>query len=495
MSKWDDKLNTIRALIDIGLDSTTIAMAIGATADALRTVCKRNAITIPAGRRSQGAGMVCEIPVELLRADPDQPRQQFEEDSLAALAQSLKTEGQQSPIHFRVSDIDDDDPRPLLIVHGERRWRAAALANLPTVLGILHHRIDIESDRLLLQISDNAQRDDLTPWDWIVSIDRLHRQGLAHEQISQALSDRGIKGFSRPVVSNYCRMLKLPDSAKQLLQQGTITPAHGKYLLQCKDEAIRATTIADIIRATEENGTAPTIEQTQRFIRSQYQKTHRGLNCWGQSGSDWTQFEWQTVCSECQHRHKVDAEHVFCTNPVAECWDGNQAAAIRRDLAEREQEEQAESMEEQAIESVNLEDLKTTDPEEAERIERLRTDRDARKAMEIRAANIKAIRHQMEEVAKTTTDIDVLLVCALQYFFEDLPLPGSEEYDERVTPTQWLQHFRQARLSTLQYLAGESMGAHVYIDDLPHYASMLGLDPEGDYRQHETQPDQQEAAA
>lgn len=490
MSKWDSKLDTIRAMISIGLDSATMAEALGTTVANLQSIAKRNNIKLPAGRSKQGAGLVCEIPIGLLRRDPNQPRKQFDEASLQELADSLKAEGQESPITFRVSDLEYGPERvPFMVVHGERRCKAAVLAGLPSIRGVLDTRQDTAADRLLRQISDNEQRADLTPWDWVMSIDHLHEAGLTYEQISQALTERGIKGFSRSVVSNYRRLLNLPDSAQQLLQQGKITPAHGKYLLQCKDEAIRAEIIGEMIEGDYEL----TVDHLQRRTLMKYELTHRGLDCYS-AHHEWTNFDWKETCKECQHCHKVDGDHNFCTNPVEECWDGHQSAARRQAQADREAREQAEAEDDQRIEEVNLEDLEKTDPEEAKRIEGLREKRDQRaRDDETRQKNL-ALNDKIAEAVKTATDIDVLLVCAMQYMLEDMAgqPPGIPTADAAsVTPTQWLDQFRENRLALLQELAGDTMSGYIHNDDLPHYAAMLGLDPDADYRG----PEEQEEAA
>lgn len=496
MSKWANKLDSIRAMISIGLDTGSIAEALGTTVANLHSIAKRNGVALPGGSK-RTAGLVCEIPIRLLRKDPDQPREQFDEASLQALADSLKAEGQESPITFRLSDIEDDPERtPFMVVHGERRCKATVLAGLPTILGVLDIRQDTATDRLLRQISDNEQRENLTPWDWVVSIERLHQEGLTHDAISQALTARGIKGFSRSVVSNYRRLLNLPDSAQQLLQQGKITPAHGKYLLQCKDDGIRAELIASI---ADDDDSVPTIDQLQRNTLRKYEQTHRGLNCWTHHG-DWTDFAWKETCKDCLHCHKVDNDHIFCTNPVDECWDGHQAAARRMNEAEREARQQTAAEEEQRIESVDLEDLKKTDPEEAKRIEGLKEKRAERQREESERERISALEQKISEAAKSTTDIDVLLVCAMQYMLEDIidwpesMRPPGVTQDEPVTPSQWLERFRQNRIDVLQTMAGDSMRGYIHPDDLPHYAAMLGLDPDTDYREQPTN-DIEEAAA
>jgi ParB/RepB/Spo0J family partition protein len=484
MSKWEDKLDTIRALAGIGADTATIADLVGTTASNLQTVAKRNGIKLSGGTRV-GAGAVYQVPLDQLRRDPQQPREQFDPAGLDALAESLKTDGQETPVRFRLSDIDDGGA-PFMIVHGERRCRAAVRAGLATIDGVLDTRDDSPADRILRQIADNEQREALTAWDWSVAISRLAESGLKHTEISERITARGIKGFSRPVVSNYCRLQQLPPTAIELLQAGKITPAHGKYLLQCKDDEIRAKLIAGIIEEDE----APTVERLQWKIGHEYSLRHRSLSSWGVG--ERCHFDWETTCKGCDFCHKAD-DNTYCTDPSNECWKRNQFRAERQRAQEREQRELAAADASVDIEACDLDTLRETDPAEAARIEHLRERREEqRQYQEQRDKNNALISKAADRVGECD-DLDTLIVLALEPTLTDWHLITGD--DQVLTLTQWRDRCALNRIEMLRMLAREALDGYVDPDSVPHVARMLGLDPDGDYREHSNQLDLDEDAA
>lgn len=486
MSKWEDKLHTIRALAGIGVDSATIADLVGTTIANLQTVAKRNGIKLPGGVTS-AAGLVCDVPVELLRRDPQQPREQFDENALRELAESLKVDGQETPIRFRVAD---DDGTPFIIVHGERRWRAAQIAGLATMQGVLDTREDTPADRILRQIADNEQRAALTPWDWIVAIGRLVDSGMKHAEISEKITARGIKGFSRPVVSNYSRLAQLPPMAIDLLKSGKITPAHGKYLLQCKDERIRNSVVASL-SASDDVGT---VERLQWKIEQAYQQAHRGLNCWGKG--ERCHFDWEQTCKSCDHLHKVGTDYRFCTDPVSECFNGHQFAAERRRAVEREAAEQAEADEEAAIIGMDLDELKSRDPEEAARIEKMLAERHERELQRAEHEHQVGKRNALvDEIKKRTAccgQIDTLIVIAMRYLLEDM---AAENDGQDLNLGQWHERFKLDLLGMLKKSALDSLDGYIDPAELTHLARMLDIDPDGDYREDNPQMQLEEDAA
>lgn len=484
MSKWEDKLDTIRALAAIGVDTATIADLVGTTAGNLQTVAKRNSIRL-AGGTKVGAGAVYEVPLDMLRRDPQQPREQFDQDALNALADSLKTDGQETPVRFRLSDLDDGGA-PFMIVHGERRCRAAVIAGLATIEGVLDTRNDSPAERILRQIADNEQRAALTAWDWIVAIDRLAESGLKHAEISDHITARGIKGFSRPVISNYCRLKQLPEAGIELLKAGIITPAHGKYLLQCKDDGIRDQLIADIAG----NGTAPTTDRLQWLIRIAYQDRHRGLDCRGTAEP--CHFDWQATCTGCEHCHKADEYH-FCAAPSPDCFAGHQATAERRRVAERQTSLlRDDEDDDDDLEGVDLEALKQSDPEEAARIEKRIEQREEWRQGQDRSARQKALKRKIVSQIDHCERLDVLIVLALQLVLTDWDLYAADA--DPLTLSQWLDRFALDRVAMLRMIAREELGGHIDPDALPHIARMLDLDPEADYRETDPQTDMENAA-
>lgn len=485
MSKWEDKLDTIRALAVIGVDTATIADLVGTTAGNLQTVAKRAGIKL-AGGTKVGAGAVYQVPLDMLRRDPQQPREQFDGDALNALADSLKTDGQETPVRFRLSDLDDGGA-PFMIIHGERRCRAAVIAGLATIEGVLDTRDDSPAERILRQIADNEQRAALTAWDWIVAIDRLAESGLTHTEISDHITARGIKGFSRPVISNYCRLKQLPEAGIELLKSNIITPAHGKYLLQCKDERIRDRLISSI----SAEGTAPTTERLQWLIRVEYQESHRGLDCWGVGPT--CDFDWETTCKECEHCHKAEMYH-FCTNPLDDCFNGHQAAAERRRATERQASllQDNDEDEDDDLEGIDLEALKQSDPEEAARIEKRIEQREEWRQRQEGNDRHRALKRKIVSQVDHCERLDVLIVLALQLVLTDWDL--YEQDDEQLNLSQWLERFALDRTAMLRMIAREQLDGWIAADALPHIARMLDLDPEADYRETDPQHDMENAA-
>jgi ParB family chromosome partitioning protein len=160
-----------------------------------------------------------DVPVELIRPNPSQPRRQFDDEALQALAGSLAERGVLQPVLVR----------PLAggtfeLVAGERRWRAAQLAGLERVPALVREREDSES--LEVALVENMAREDLNPVEEARAVAALVEElGLTREAVGKRV------GRSRAAVSNLLRLLDLPDEALALLEDGTLSEGHGKALL------------------------------------------------------------------------------------------------------------------------------------------------------------------------------------------------------------------------------------------------------------------------
>lgn len=192
---------------------------------------------------------VHDIPVGDLMPDPHQPRKLFDEPALDALARSLRQAGQQQPIRFRERISPPPHEAPLILVDGERRWRAARMAGLATVRGILDTADDAGAALIARQALLNEPGVALTAWDWVLTFRYLaSEKGMGPADIAAELNLRGVttpsgKPWGRPQVSNYLRLLELPAWAQDLISDGRLTPSHGLYLLPAKD---RGKVISDI---------------------------------------------------------------------------------------------------------------------------------------------------------------------------------------------------------------------------------------------------------
>jgi ParB family transcriptional regulator, chromosome partitioning protein len=170
----------------------------------------------PRGARSQ----LDHIEVERIRPNPHQPRRHFDEESLTALASSIRTHGVLAPIIVR---RHPDVPDAYEIVTGERRWRAARLAGQATIPSIIREtRAD---EAIELAILENVQRTDLNPIEEAAGYRALvEKHGFTQEMIAQRI------GKSRPTVTNAMRLLALPDSVQALIRDGKLSAGHGRAL-------------------------------------------------------------------------------------------------------------------------------------------------------------------------------------------------------------------------------------------------------------------------
>ena len=168
-----------------------------------------------------------QIPVELISANPHQPRRQFDEESLVALADSIRARGVIQPVLVRQVAGGRYE-----MVAGERRWRAAQIAELETIPAVVRSHDDAES--LEMAVIENMAREDLNPVEEARACAGLVEElGLTREEVGLRV------GRSRVAVSNLIRLLDLPDEALELLERGELTEGHGRALLLVSDHALR----------------------------------------------------------------------------------------------------------------------------------------------------------------------------------------------------------------------------------------------------------------
>lgn len=152
----------------------------------------------------------------------EQPRKNFNQESLEELAESIKTYGVIQPIVVSKQDGYYG------IVAGERRWRAAKLAGLEEIPAII--RNDDEQTNKEIALIENIQREDLNPFEKALGIRRLmDKYGLTQEQVSKKL------GKSRSSISNTVRILYLAPDVLELVKQGKLTEGHCKALAGIED--------------------------------------------------------------------------------------------------------------------------------------------------------------------------------------------------------------------------------------------------------------------
>jgi ParB family chromosome partitioning protein len=169
-----------------------------------------------------------EVPVAMIRPNPDQPRRSFDPESISALAESISDAGVIQPLILRLLN----DGRYELIA-GERRWRAAREAGVELVPALI--RDEDEATRLQTALIENVAREDLNPVDEARACAALVEDlGLTKEELGKRL------GRSRVAISNLIRLLDLPDPALELLESGELSEGHGRAILQARGAATRA---------------------------------------------------------------------------------------------------------------------------------------------------------------------------------------------------------------------------------------------------------------
>jgi len=161
------------------------------------------------------------VPIEFLRANPNNPRKTFNEEELAELSNSIKTKGLLQPIVVRPVEGDGN---AFEIVAGERRWRAAQKAALHDVPILVHELSDAEA--LEVAIIENVQRADLNPIEEADGYQRLIDQ---FNYTQQQLAD--VVGKSRSHIANTLRLVKLPEQVQTYLRDGELTAGHARTLI------------------------------------------------------------------------------------------------------------------------------------------------------------------------------------------------------------------------------------------------------------------------
>ncbi|MFZ3580701.1 ParB/RepB/Spo0J family partition protein [Loktanella sp. DJP18] len=161
------------------------------------------------------------VAVERIRPNPDQPRRTFDADALADLANSIREKGIIQPLIVRVAP---EDPDLFEIVAGERRWRAAQMAQLHELPVLVREFNDTEV--LEIAIIENIQRADLNPVDEAAGYRQLmERFGHTQEQLATAL------GKSRSHIANQMRLLQLPTEVLEWLSDGKLSAGHARTLV------------------------------------------------------------------------------------------------------------------------------------------------------------------------------------------------------------------------------------------------------------------------
>ncbi len=176
-----------------------------------------------------------ELPIYKVEPNPDQPRQDFDEEELQALAESISVHGVIQPLTVR-----ELPSGYYQIIAGERRWRAARMAGLADIPAVVVEADDKKAMELAL--IENLQRQDLNPVEEALGYQALIEEyGLTQEETA------GRVGKSRPAVANALRLLALCPEVLEKLRSGVISAGHARAILTLKTEKLQTQAAQKII--------------------------------------------------------------------------------------------------------------------------------------------------------------------------------------------------------------------------------------------------------
>ncbi len=182
------------------------------------------------------AGTIINIPLSQIEANPFQPRNDFEKQALHELSQSIQEYGLIQPITVRKVSFDK-----FQIIAGERRFRASQLAGLEEIPSYI--RLANDSRMLEMALVENLLREDLNAIEVALGYKRLIEEcNLTQEQLSQKV------GQDRSTVTNFLRLLKLPEQIQAALRDKKISMGHARALLSVSDPATQIKILNDILK-------------------------------------------------------------------------------------------------------------------------------------------------------------------------------------------------------------------------------------------------------
>ena len=191
---------------------------------------------------------VARLPIEKIQANKQNPRSVFSEDELVDLANSIKEKGIVQPIIVR----ELNNAESYEVIAGERRWRAAQIAQLDNVPAIIKNLSDV--DALEIAIIENVQRSNLSPIDEATGYQRLiDIYNYTQEDLAQVI------GKSRSYIANILRLNNLPAKVKDYLSSGQLTIGHARALISAEN----AESLADLIILKELS-----VRQTEELVKN-----------------------------------------------------------------------------------------------------------------------------------------------------------------------------------------------------------------------------------
>ncbi|HSC50587.1 MAG TPA: ParB/RepB/Spo0J family partition protein [Gaiellaceae bacterium] len=201
----------------------------------------------PDKRRGLGRGLellvggpgepeLAHLPVETIHPNPRQPRKRFDHEATSALADSIRTQGLVQPVVVRPRAAGGFE-----LIAGERRWRAAREAGMPTVPALV--RAADDRDTLLLGLVENVAREELS------SVEEARAYALLLDEFELSLGEIAERvGKAKPTVSNRLRLLELSDDVLGLVERGELSEGHARAVLAVPDNDGRRTLARQIVR-------------------------------------------------------------------------------------------------------------------------------------------------------------------------------------------------------------------------------------------------------
>ena len=197
---------------------------------------------------------ISDIPVAQIDTNPYQPRNEFEETALQELAASIKEHGLIQPVTVRKTDTGKYQ-----LISGGRRLKASQMLNLETIPAYIRSANDEEM--LEMALVENIHRRNLNPMEIAFSYQRLIDEcSLTQEEVSKKVS------MDRSTISNFLRLLKLPEIVQCALKEGKISMGHAKCLLSTDDE----TKMVDLLRTILEKNLS--VRETEHLVSNNKSK-------------------------------------------------------------------------------------------------------------------------------------------------------------------------------------------------------------------------------
>ncbi|HHW93759.1 MAG TPA: ParB/RepB/Spo0J family partition protein [Clostridiaceae bacterium] len=191
---------------------------------------------VPEEEHGTESDRIIELSINRIEPNREQPRQDFDEERLDELTESIRDQGVISPLIV----MPTSSPDRYMIVAGERRWRAARAAGLHTVPVIIRDLTEAEAQRQAL--IDNVVREDLNAIEEAFAFDQLIKQyDMTQESLARAI------GKSRSAITNTLRLLNLPENIRDMVRQGELSSGHARALLALSDASAQSDAAAIVL--------------------------------------------------------------------------------------------------------------------------------------------------------------------------------------------------------------------------------------------------------